>query len=202
MLQPPKATNSGGLALAEIETESDGSQSLTVLSGFSQLRYDHALELLENDNGPAAREVRADVFWKQEKWTEAAALYEARLGDRYKDMATALTPDEEARLLRAGVGYSLGRDAGALTRLSRNYQPFVARAQNANGLRIALDGLDGMNGAATPGDFAALAAGVDTFNGWVTAMKANIREKTGGNRPAAPARPVAQPAAAPARPAA
>lgn len=164
-------------------------------------RYDHALELLEADNSPAAREVRADVFWKQEKWPQAAALYEARLGERWKDTATALTPDEEARLLRAGVGYSLGRDAGALARLSRNYQPFVARARNANGLRIALDGLDGMGGSAAPGDFAALAAGVDTFNGWVTAMKANIREKTGGNRPAAPARP-AQSAAAPARPAA
>ena len=164
-------------------------------------RYDHALELLESDNGQAAREVRADVFWKQEKWAQAAALYEARLGERYKDTATALTPDEEARLLRAGVGYSLGRDAGALARLSRNWQPFVARAQNANGLRIALDGLDGMSGGAAAGDFAALASGVDTFNGWVTAMKANIRQRTGGNRPAAPARP-AQAAPAPARPAA
>lgn len=164
-------------------------------------RFDHALELLDSDNGPAAREVRADIFWKQEKWAQAAGLYEARLGERYKDTATPLAPEEEARLLRAGIGYSLGRDAGALARLSRNYQPFVARARNADGLRIALDGLDGMGGTATPGDFAALAAGVDTFNGWVTAMKSDIKKKTGGNRPAAPARP-AQPAAAPARPAA
>ena len=164
-------------------------------------RFDHALEVLESDNSPAAREVRADVFWKQEKWAQAAALYEARLGERYKDTATVLTPDEEARLLRAGIGYSLGRDAGALTRLSRNYQPFVARARSADSLRIALDGLDGAGGTATPGDFAALAAGVDTFNGWVTAMKANIRQKTGGSRPAAPARP-ASAAPVPARPAA
>ncbi|HRO34166.1 MAG TPA: hypothetical protein PLQ03_12230 [Brevundimonas sp.] len=164
-------------------------------------RYDHALDLLERDNGPAAREVRADVFWKQEKWAQAAALYEARLGERYRDAATPLTPDEEARLLRAGVGYSLGRDAGALARLSRNYRPFVAGARNADGLRIALDGLDGMGGTADAGDFAALAAGVDTFNGWVAGMKAQIRQKTGGNRPAAPARPASS-APAPARPAA
>ncbi|MBX3478245.1 MAG: hypothetical protein KF910_11595 [Brevundimonas sp.] len=164
-------------------------------------RYDHALELLERDNGPAAREVRADVFWKQEKWGQAAALYEARLGERYKDGATPLTPDEEARLLRAGVGYSLARDAGALARLSRNWRPFVAGARNADGLRIALDGLDGMGGTAEARDFAALASGVDTFNGWVAGMKAQIRQKTGGSRPAAPARPASS-APTPARPAA
>ena len=91
-------------------------------------RYDHALEVLGADSSPEARDVRAEVLWKTEKWAEAAALYEARLGERYKDPA-ALTPDEEARLIRAGVGYSLARDTAALTRLSRNYRPFVAGAR-------------------------------------------------------------------------
>lgn len=148
-------------------------------------RYDHALEILGTDATAEARDVRAEVFWKQEKWSQAAALYEARLGDRYKD-ATALSADEEARLTRAGVGYSLGGDAAALSRLSRNYRPFVAGARSRSALSIALAGLDGADTSA--GDFAGLAASADTFAGWVTAMKADFREKTGGNRPAAPAR--------------
>ena len=57
-----------------------------------------------------------------------------------------------------------------------------ARAKTA--LSIALD-----DGGAAPGDFAALTASADTFAGWVAAMKVELRTKTGGNRPAAPARP-------------
>ncbi len=157
-------------------------------------RYDHALEVLGTDASPEGRDVRAEVLWKQEKWTEAAAIYESRLGDRFKDPA-ALSLDEEARLIRAGVGYSLGRDAGSLTRLSRNYRPFVAGARAKTALSIALDAGEG---GASAGDFAGLAASADTFAGWVSTMKTELRQKTGGNRSAPPARPQAA-AAAPAR---
>jgi len=163
-------------------------------------RFDHALETLDGDQSPAARDVRAEVFWKQENWAGAAALYEARMGDRFKDTATPLTPDEESRVIRAGVGYSLARDAASLARLSRNYAPFEAGARSGPALRIALDGLDGMEGAASAQDFAGLTASADTFTGWVAQMKAQLREKTtGGNRAAAtPARPIAPAAARPA----
>jgi len=149
-------------------------------------RFDHALEVLGDDASPEAREVRAEVFWKQRNWAPAAALYEALLGDRFRT-PTALTAVDEARLIRAGVGYSLGDDSAALTRLSRNYQGFVAGARAKTALSIALD--DGTGGGVSPGDFAGLAASADTFTGWVAAMKAELRTKTGGNRPAAPARP-------------
>lgn len=162
-------------------------------------RYDHALEVLGADTGPEAREVRAEVLWKQEKWAQAAAIYEARLGDRFKD-PTALSADEEARLIRAGVGYSLGRDQAALSRLSRNYRPFIAGARAKPALSVALD--TGTGEGASAGDFAALAASADTFAGWVATMKAELRRKTGGDRPAAPARPQAAAAAGPDRPAA
>ncbi|HEY0600092.1 hypothetical protein [Brevundimonas sp.] len=161
-------------------------------------RYDHALEVLGADASPEGRDVRAEVLWKQEKWAEAAALYEARLGERFRDPA-ALTADEEARLIRAGVGYSLGRESAGLTRLSRNYRPYIAGARAKSALAIALDAGEGDGPFA--GDFAALTASADTFAGWVASMKAELRQKTGGNRPAAPARPQAS-APAPARPAA
>lgn len=147
-------------------------------------RFDHSLEVLGADASTEAREVRAEVFWKQENWPGAAVLYEGLLGDRFRNPA-ALTATEESRLIRAGVGYSLGEDSAALTRLSRNYRPFVAAARATTALSIALD--DGVGGA-SPGDFAALTASADTFAGWVGAMKAELRTKTGGNRPAAPAR--------------
>lgn len=162
-------------------------------------RYDHALETLADDRSPAAQQVRADIFWKQENWGGAAALYEARLGDRFRNTASPLTADEESGVIRAGVGYSLARDSAALSRLSRNYAPFEAGARSGPALRIALDGLDGMAGSANVRDFAGLTAGADTFTGWVNQMKAQLREKTGGNRTAAtPARPAPPAAAGPA----
>ncbi|MES2833291.1 MAG: hypothetical protein V4707_01140 [Pseudomonadota bacterium] len=145
-------------------------------------RYDHALEVLGTDANPAARDVRAEIFWKQENWAAAAAMYEQRLGDRFKDPAP-LSAEDESRLIRAGVGYSLAHDGTALSRLSRNYGAFVAGAKSANALRIALDANDG-----GPRNFAALTAGADTFTGWVNGMKAQFRQRTGGNRPATPAR--------------
>ena len=80
-------------------------------------RYDHALEVLGNDANPAARDVRAEIFWKQENWAAAAAMYEQRLGDRFKDPAP-LSAEDESRLIRAGVAYSLAGDSAGLSRLS------------------------------------------------------------------------------------
>jgi hypothetical protein len=162
-------------------------------------RYDHALEVLNTDASPEARAVKAEVFWKQQKWAEAATIYEVRLGDRYKTPA-ALTRDEEALLLRAGIGYSLAHDGVALARLSGRYRPYVAGARSAGALRIALD----PNGMAADGSepgVGAVMASADTFAGWVASTKAQIRTETGGSRAAAPARPQAA-APAPAGPAA
>lgn len=151
-------------------------------------RYDHALEVLGTDASPEAKAVKAEIFWKQENWGGAATLYEGALADRYSNPAP-LTQDEEARLIRAGVGYSLARDAAGLGRLSRNYRPFVAGARSKVALSIALDGMGGMEGTVSASDFATLSASADTFAGWVSEMKADLRQRTGGNRPATPARP-------------
>ena len=141
-------------------------------------RYDHALETLDRDVTPAAQDVRAEVLWKQQKWGEAAKLYEQRLGDRSRDTGAPLAPDQEARVIRAGVGYSLTSDAAALARLSRNYRPFIEKARSAAALRVALDPLGGSEAGATR-DLAGLSAGVDTFAGWVQTIKADFRKQTG-----------------------
>lgn len=171
-------------------------------------RLDHALEVLGRDSSPAAQAVRADILFKQESWGPAAALYEAALGNRHSDTANPLTQAEEAQLLRAGIGYSLARNTAALTRLNRDYAPFLDRARSKDALYVALTGFDSSGDTVS---VAALAASADTFAGWVNGVKAGLRNSSGGNRTAAPARsssgtpaPAAAPAAgaAPSRPAA
>ena len=139
-------------------------------------RFDHALEVLDRDQSPEARAVRADIAWKQQNWPDAARLYDGLLGERFKTPGTPLTPEEEVRLIRAGVGYSLAGDATALSRLSRAYAPLIEGAQRKDALRIALaDQID------SPGDVAAAAAGADAFSGWVAAMKAQFRQEAARN---------------------
>lgn len=158
-------------------------------------RLDHALEVLGRDTSAEAQAVRADILFKQESWGPAAALYEASLGNRHTDTANPLTAAQEAQLLRAGIGYSLSHNTAALSRLNRNYAPFLDRARSKDALYVALTGFDSSGDTTS---LAALAASADTFAGWVNGVKASLRNEAGGDRTAAPARPSSAPRPAPA----
>lgn len=137
-------------------------------------RYDHAIEVLGSDSSLAARQVRADVAWRRLDYGAAAALYDGLLGDRWRTAQTPLTQAEETWLIRSGVGYSLARQAAPLARLSERYGGFVERARAPDALRIALAD---SGSPSSPSDFAGLAARTDTFTGWVSAMKADFRDR-------------------------
>ena len=180
----------------QIERRALEARALTELG-----RYDHALEILGTDNNPAARDVRAEILWKQQSWGPAAALYEAQLGDRHKETVIPLTADEENRLIRAGVGYSLAKDDRALRRLSGNFSAFADKARSPGAVRLALAGLDGMDGITGARDLASISAAADTYAGWVAQTKSDFRART-TPPPAAPAAPAAPASpAAPATPA-
>ena len=88
-----------------------------------------------------AQDLRAEITWKQKDWAEAGPLFEKALGDRWKDPAP-LSAEEEGKLLRAGVAYSLaGDDGGARPACSGQYQGFIDGAHNPEALRIALTGV-------------------------------------------------------------
>ena len=139
-------------------------------------KFDNALEILGKDASPEAQDARAEVFWKQKDWAKAGDAYAKRLGDRWKTAATPLTGEEESRLIRAGVAFSLAGDGKALTALSEHYSGFIDKAQAPDALRVALAGLDGGNLA--PGDLAKAATQADTFAGWVAGMKQHFRDAT------------------------
>jgi hypothetical protein len=163
-------------------------------------RYHSALEILERDTGKDANELRAEILWKQKNWAAAGPLFEKGLGDRWKT-ATALSTDEEGRLLRAGVAYSLAGDEGALLRLQQRYQGFYEKANNPEALRIALSGAP--TGRLSVGDFGRVSADNEVFAGWVEKMKGRFKTRPAPVGAAkAPVAPAKTAQAAPARPAA
>jgi tetratricopeptide (TPR) repeat protein len=164
-------------------------------------RYDNAIELLQGDKTPEASDIRAEIAWRQKNWPQAAGLFEAELGDRWKN-AAPLTGDEQGRLVRAGTAYSLAGDDKSLARLRDRYGKQADAGTAPNVVKVALAGVDG--GQLTAADFARAVSDETVFEGWVAAMKKRFASESspfsgGGSLPAAaPAKPVVQAAATPA----
>lgn len=162
-------------------------------------KYDSALEILGSDASKDGTDLRSEITWKQKNWASAGPLFEKSLGDRWKN-PTQLSSEEEGRLLRAGVAYSLAGDEAALGRLQQRYQGFYEKANNPDALRIALTGVP--SGRMSVADFSRVSADNEAFAGWVEKMKGRFKTRaapTGAAKPVAPAR---QAQAAPPAPAA
>lgn len=135
-------------------------------------RFDAALDMVETDNSKDSQEIRADIAWKQRTWPQAGALYEKALGDRWKGQG-GLSPSDEARLLRSSVAYSLADDDVSLGRLRQRYGGFVEGANNPDGLRVALSGMNVES--LSSADFGRVTADNEAFSGWVSKMKDRFR---------------------------
>lgn len=144
-------------------------------------RLDAAAEIIEPDKSPDAREIRAEIAWKSKDWALAGSLFETGLGDRFKS-PLPLRPDEEARLLRAGVAYSLAGDDASLGRLRQRYDGFVDQSRNPDALRVAFAASDG--GSLSVNDFSRAVADNEGFSGWVAKMKQRFRDKPAPTGPA------------------
>lgn len=135
-------------------------------------RYDSALEIIERDTTREGGDLRAEIAWKQKNWAAAGPMLEKALGDRWKNPA-ALTSEEEGKLLRTGVAYSLAGDDAALERLNRQYQGFYEGARNPEALRVALSGLP--TSRLSIADLGRTTADNEAFFGWVGKMKERFR---------------------------
>lgn len=170
-------------------------------------RPDDAVELLERDNTPEGQDLRTEITWRQKNWPVAAAALERGLGDRWR-LPGPLSSEEEGKLLRAGIAYSLSGNDAALSRLRTRYGAFIDQARNPEALKVGLTGLEG--GEVGASDFSKVTADNEAFAGWVDRMRTRFTKAgqpsaapPAAGRPAAPrpataATPPAPPA--PARP--
>ncbi|HEX2561664.1 MAG TPA: endoglucanase, partial [Phenylobacterium sp.] len=147
-------------------------------------RYEHALEVIQRDTSREANDLRAETMWRQKDWAGAGLAFERSLGERWKN-PSILSADEEGRLLRAGVAYSLAGDEAALNRLEGRWSGFYDKARNPEALRIALSGA----GSASVAEFSRLTADTEAFAGWVAKMKERFRQGPAQYAPAPLAKP-------------
>lgn len=157
-------------------------------------RGDHALELLEGDKSPEAADVRAEASWEQHSWAKAGALIEGQLGDRWK-RRDPLSGEDQGRLIRAGVAYSLAGDDASLTRLRSRYTRLAEASNAPDALRVALAGVQ--QAALSAGDFARAASDAAAFAGWVAASKKRFHDQLSAPLTVPAAQPVKQTTAKP-----
>jgi tetratricopeptide (TPR) repeat protein len=159
-------------------------------------RYDAALEIIGHDPSKEAQDLRGEITWKQKDWVKAGPVFEKALGDRWRT-PPPLSNEEEGKLLRAGVAYSLAGDDAALSRLNGQYKGFIDQSTNPEALRIALTGMSG--GRLSVADFGRVSADNAAFSGWVEKMRVRFKTRpapvgSGAVKAAAPAKPPIAPA--------
>jgi hypothetical protein len=85
-------------------------------------RFDQALSVISNLQGPEADRQRTDILWTAKRWRIAGEAIEKMLGERWND-ETALNEIERHDVLRAGLAYALAGETLALTRLKEKFGP-------------------------------------------------------------------------------
>ncbi len=105
-------------------------------------RSDHAIELLEGVDGLEAASIRADAYWKGEKWPEAAA-----------QLATMLPVADQANkshmdlALKAAIAGRLAKNLGLLDRLNTGYAHLFKDTANEQSFNLITSQTD-ITGAA------------------------------------------------------
>jgi tetratricopeptide (TPR) repeat protein len=149
-------------------------------------RYDVALEIIANIEGPEASRLRSDILWAAHRWREAAEQIELIYGDRWKEFAP-LNDVERSDILRAAAGYALGDDALGLGRFRERYAAKMGEGPDRRTFDVITEPVDS-SGA----DFRAAAhavAAVDTLDGFLRDLRTRYPE-TGALPPnPAPAKP-------------
>jgi hypothetical protein len=162
-------------------------------------RYDVALEIIANIEGPEAGRLRADILWSAHRWREAAEQIERMYGDRWKEFAP-LNDAERSDIMRAAAGYALGEDSLGLARFRERYAGKMSDGPDRRAFDVVTEPVD-----ASGADFRAVAhsvAAVDTLSGFLRDLRARYPD-TGALPPrgAPPKTSLLPPSAEPAKPA-
>ncbi|WP_417470054.1 tetratricopeptide repeat protein [Maricaulis sp.] len=140
-------------------------------------RHEQALELIQDDQSPAAARLRADVTWAQRDWPNTGHRLEALLGNRYQD-AAPLTPSEQSDLVRAAIAYSMSGDRAAAGRLGRRYGEAMSITEVGAAFEVLTDD-DIPPGNVRFSDLAARIASIDTLDAFMEPFRARFNNGGG-----------------------
>lgn len=99
---------------------------------------DFALDLLSSVEGRVADELRADILWDGQRWSDCGAMIEALLGDSWKKEGPL---DEATRfdVMRGAIAFSLAGDEAGLSRLRTKFGEAMRQSADASAFDVVSD---------------------------------------------------------------
>jgi hypothetical protein len=138
-------------------------------------RSDLALDMIANIGGREAIRLRSDIYWRAQRWREAAEQIEVLHGERWKSFEPLSAP-ERADILRAAIGYALSDDGLGISRLREKYAAKFDTETDRAAFDLAAKPAGGS--AVELGKLAKMAATVDTLDGFLRDIRTRFAEAT------------------------
>ncbi|HEY3917776.1 MAG TPA: hypothetical protein VGL83_08275 [Stellaceae bacterium] len=132
-----------------------------------------ALALLANDNSVDAARLRADIYWHQQDWKDAAKVFAQLAGP---PPAQGPLGAELSRIVLAwAAALTLDGDQEGVARLRASFGPAIAGTQTAQAFGlITEDPNTGIAGGGTPADVAARVAEIGTLQSFMSAYRQRL----------------------------
>lgn len=131
-------------------------------------RAPEAIAILGNDNSRDAYRLRADIYWREHDWKNAAQAFATLAGS--PPTQGPLDPATAQLVLNWAAALTLDGDQQALAKLRQDFGAAMVGTQAADAFKlIAGDGND--LGGGTPGDVAARVAEIGTLQNFMSAYK-------------------------------
>lgn len=141
---------------------------LTARAWFQQERMDMAREALAGVQTPDALKLMADIFWRTQKWADAATTIEQLLPEPDGDLS-----DEAAQMVvNAAVALKLGDDRDRLQALKDRYGPAIGKTKMAQTFSV-ITRKPGVSTLSDRETMMKIAGEVDMFKGFLNDYKAS-----------------------------
>ncbi|MDA1098916.1 MAG: hypothetical protein O2967_08005 [Proteobacteria bacterium] len=104
-------------------------------------KIDEALALLAADTSAPAKLLRAGIYWRGQRWANAAETTENLLGQRWR-ADDGLNPIEQSQVVQLAVSYYMAGDAKSLKGLNHRYGNKMADGPHAETFRVLTHKVD------------------------------------------------------------
>jgi hypothetical protein len=132
-----------------------------------------ALALLQNDNSVDAARLRADIYWRQKDWDNAAKVFSELAGA--PPAQGPIGVDLSRVLLAWAAALTLDGDQDGLDKLRTDWGPAIAGTQTARAFNLITEDTNtGIAGGGTAADMAARIAEIGNLQGFMAAYRKRL----------------------------
>lgn len=136
-------------------------------------RAPEALAMLGNDNSRDAYRLRADIYWRQHDWKNAAKTFNQLVGETPPQ--GALDAETTRIVMSWAAALTLDGDQQGIAKLRQEFGAAMAQTASADAFNIVTgDASAAAAGGGTPNDVAARVAQIDTLQNFIAAYKKRL----------------------------